>query len=86
MRPEAPKELRGAPGGDFDSFGWASRASRGAKRGVPEMTSKMDPQKIRILAKKGVWPDFLLRPGGMRGGTGEGTLGEGAENFAENYA
>ena len=59
MRPEAPKELRGAPGGDFDSFGWASRASRGAKRGVPEMTPKMDPPKIG-----------LLEPGGARHGAG----------------
>ena len=31
---------------------------------------------------EGQVPQLLGRPGGMRGGTGEGTLGEGAENFA----
>ena len=36
------------------------------------------PRALRTL--------FLGRPGGMSGGTGEGTYGEGAENFAENYA
>ena len=43
-------------------------------------------QKTHPEAQKRNWPEELGRPGGMRLGTGEGTLGEGAENFAENLA
>ncbi len=51
-----PRSAQGAPERDFDSFGWASRASRGAKRGVPEMTPKMDSTKIDLFEPGGVYP------------------------------
>ncbi len=58
-----PRSARGAPERDFDSIGWASRASRGAKRRVSETTPKMDPSKIG-----------LLEPGGARHGARRGPV------------
>ena len=64
MGPEAPKDLQGAPGGDFDSFWCASRTSRGPKKGVRKMDRKMDPRKIdfrRVLDRD------RANPGGVCG-------------------
>ena len=44
--------------------------------------SAQNHNKSAKLAAKSAAPVFLGRPSGMSGGTGEGTLGEGAENFA----
>ena len=44
--------------------------------------SAKNRKKRTLKQKTAVRTMFWGRPGGMRGGTGEGTLGEGAENFA----
>ena len=51
-----------------------------AKKSAQNRKNRTRKQKRGVRTVKKGWP------GGMRGGTGEGTLGEGAENFAENYA